>query len=304
MILYQISDGIQIFESSDSTKIVIRNYIDGLRITVDNQLVLKKLLLFLEKPRTKEEILSSLPELSEDILLDVVKKFITLNIIHCKESPKNSKIPKILIIGLGTTGGYLVEALCRSNVNAKLIIIDPDQVDITNIGRQVYLKDDIGQYKVDVFKNRFATKDIKTFKIFIENDKTLEKICKKEHIDLVIQCGDHPSPRYLGNVVSVVCDKIHIPYIINTGYMSNVIPLPEFYYPNNSYNFNYKHAFSDEKLLFTQVLNKTDYSVAIQPSFIMLKQIKQLISQEEPIYYHYRGYYNSKTLTWEVEKID
>lgn len=76
--------------------------------------------------------------------------------------------------------------------------------------------------------------------------------------------------------MNTVCDTLQIPYIVNTGYMSNVVPLPEFYYPNNRYNFNYKHQFSDEKLLFSQVLSKADYMVAIQSSFVMLMQIKIL----------------------------
>lgn len=44
MNLYQISDGIQIFESCDSKKLIIRNYMNGKKITIDNQLPLKKLL--------------------------------------------------------------------------------------------------------------------------------------------------------------------------------------------------------------------------------------------------------------------
>ncbi len=304
MKLYQISDGTQIFESSDKKKLSIRNYTDGLRITIDNQMLLKNLLLFLENPRSTKEILSVMPELSDEILVNVLNEFVKLNIIDCKKSLTSQEKTKILIIGLGTTGGYLVEALCRSDIDLKLFIADPDYVDITNVGRQIYLNDDVGKYKVDVLRNKFATKDMEVFKIFIDTEDCLERICKENCIDLVIQCGDSPSPRKLGSLVNTVCNKLNLPYIINTGYMSNVIPLPEFYYPNNSYNFHYKHEFSDEKLLLTQVLNKADYSVAVQPSFIMLEQIRRFIHNEQPIYYQYRGYYSSKTLTWEVEKID
>ncbi|BDS68726.1 HesA/MoeB/ThiF family protein [Streptococcus pneumoniae] len=304
MKLYQINDGIQIFESSNLEKIVIRNYRNGKKITIDHQPLLKKLLLFLEVPKREEEILLYLPELSNKTLRSVLTNFMSLNIIHCQDTLIIHKKINILIIGLGTTGGYLADGLCRSNINSKLFLLDKDRVDETNVGRQIYLRDDIGQYKVDVFKQKFSDKEIKVFKIFINSKKDLEKICKREGIDLVIQCGDSPSPRELGKIVNTVCDTLQIPYIVNTGYMSNVVPLPEFYYPNNRYNFNYKHQFSDEKLLFSQVLSKADYMVAIQSSFVMLMQIKNFIFNEEPIYYGYRGYYNSVTLAWEVEKID
>lgn len=140
--------------------------------------------------------------------------------------------------------------------------------------------------------------------MFIENEECLEKICIENNINMVLQCGDYPSPRKLGKLVNIVCDRLNLPYIINSGYISNVVSLPEFYYPNKRYSFNYKHDYSDETLLFSQVLNKANYDVAIQPSFVMMTQIKNFINNEEPIYYHCRGYYNSKILAWEVERVD
>ncbi|MDD5601650.1 MAG: ThiF family adenylyltransferase, partial [Candidatus Izemoplasmatales bacterium] len=43
---------------------------------------------------------------------------------------------KVLVLGLGGVGSYAVEALARSGVG-RLILIDPDIIDITNINRQL-----------------------------------------------------------------------------------------------------------------------------------------------------------------------
>lgn len=60
----------------------------------------------------------------------------------------------ILIVGLGGVGGYTLEALARTGIQ-KLIIVDNDIVDISNINRQIIaLTNTIGKYKTDVFEKR------------------------------------------------------------------------------------------------------------------------------------------------------
>lgn len=60
----------------------------------------------------------------------------------------------IILFGCGGVGGYVAEMLVRSGVG-NLTIVDFDKVDITNINRQIIaLNSTIGQYKVDVLKNR------------------------------------------------------------------------------------------------------------------------------------------------------
>lgn len=64
----------------------------------------------------------------------------------------------VLVIGVGGVGGYVVEALVRSGIG-KIIIVDGDMVDETNINRQIIaLSSTVGQSKVDVFEKRI--KDI------------------------------------------------------------------------------------------------------------------------------------------------
>ena len=65
---------------------------------------------------------------------------------------------KVLILGCGGVGGYVAEALARSNIGT-LILVDYDVVDESNINRQIIaLSSTIGKKKVDVLEERI--KDI------------------------------------------------------------------------------------------------------------------------------------------------
>ena len=63
---------------------------------------------------------------------------------------------RVAVFGIGGVGGYTVEALARSGIG-QLDLIDDDKVCITNVNRQLLatLKT-VGQYKVDVAKERIA----------------------------------------------------------------------------------------------------------------------------------------------------
>lgn len=74
------------------------------------------------------------------------------------ERIKSIKNKTVLVIGLGGVGGYALESLVRSGVG-KVIIVDNDRIDITNLNRQIIsLNSTIKKYKVDVFEERL--KDI------------------------------------------------------------------------------------------------------------------------------------------------
>jgi len=84
----------------------------------------------------------------------------------------------VLILGVGGVGGYVAEALARSNIGT-LILVDFDKVDETNINRQIIaLKSTIGKKKVDVLEERIKNINDKcnVIKIdkFIDNNNLVE----------------------------------------------------------------------------------------------------------------------------------
>ena len=65
---------------------------------------------------------------------------------------------RVLILGCGGVGGYVIESLARSGIGT-LILVDYDTIDETNINRQIIaLSSNIGEKKVDAFEKRI--KDI------------------------------------------------------------------------------------------------------------------------------------------------
>lgn len=61
---------------------------------------------------------------------------------------------KICLAGVGGVGSYVAEALVRSGIG-KIILIDYDKIEISNINRQLHaLNSTVGQYKVEAMKAR------------------------------------------------------------------------------------------------------------------------------------------------------
>lgn len=73
-----------------------------------------------------------------------------------KEGLETMKNSTVAVLGIGGVGSFAAEALARSGVG-KLILIDKDDVDITNVNRQVIaLLSTVGRPKVDIMKERIA----------------------------------------------------------------------------------------------------------------------------------------------------
>lgn len=119
-------------------------------------------------------------------------QFSRLKLIIGDEKFKIINATTVLVIGIGGVGSYAVESLVRSGIG-KIIIIDNDIVDITNLNRQLMtMHSNIGEYKVDVLETRI--KDINpsceviTIKDFITKDNI--EFLFDNKIDYVIDACD------------------------------------------------------------------------------------------------------------------
>lgn len=60
----------------------------------------------------------------------------------------------VAIVGIGGVGSFAAEAIARSGVG-RIILVDPDVIDITNLNRQIHaLHSTVGRSKVEVMKER------------------------------------------------------------------------------------------------------------------------------------------------------
>lgn len=104
----------------------------------------------------------------------------------------------VAVFGLGGVGSYAAEALARSGVG-RLVLVDKDIVDVTNINRQLIALDStIGKSKVEVAKARYKDInpdiDIKTYEVFYLSDT-------KDQVDLS-ECD------YIVDAIDTVTAKI------------------------------------------------------------------------------------------------
>lgn len=139
-----------------------------------------------------------------------------------EEKISSFKDKTILLAGLGGVGGTAFEALVRSGFE-KFILFDFDNVDVTNINRQIlFTGDDIGKNKLEVAKS-FAqkiNKDVKiecrSIRIDIDTFDTFD-----EKIDFVIDAIDY-IPGKLA-LMKLASDK-NVPFIMSLGMGNRIDP--------------------------------------------------------------------------------
>ncbi|MCA1031869.1 tRNA threonylcarbamoyladenosine dehydratase [Bacillus timonensis] len=73
-----------------------------------------------------------------------------------KEGLDHLKGSTVAVLGIGGVGSFSAEALARSGVG-RLVLVDKDDVDITNINRQIHaLMSTVGKPKVELMRDRIA----------------------------------------------------------------------------------------------------------------------------------------------------
>ena len=122
-----------------------------------------------------------------------------------KEHQNNIARLKIGIVGLGSVGCIVAEAIARIGIN-HVVLIDPDRVEEHNLDRLLYgTSDDIGRYKVDVAyqlikKHTSADKvDIKSIPISIQYEQAYHAALD---CDFLFSCVDRPLARDILNFIA------------------------------------------------------------------------------------------------------
>lgn len=84
----------------------------------------------------------------------MLNQFSRTELLIGKSGVEEIKKSKVAVYGIGGVGSYTVEALARAGVG-HLVLIDIDNVDVTNINRQIIaLHSTVGKRKIDVMKER------------------------------------------------------------------------------------------------------------------------------------------------------
>lgn len=78
-----------------------------------------------------------------------------LNIRHGEELQNKISAARVAVCGLGGLGSNIAIALARAGVG-HLHLIDFDRVDLTNLNRQQYAVEQLGQYKTDALRETLS----------------------------------------------------------------------------------------------------------------------------------------------------
>lgn len=140
-----------------------------------------------------------------------------------KEAIEKLNKSKVVVLGVGGVGSFVIEALVRSGVG-NIAIVDNDTIDITNINRQIHANlNTVGKSKVEVMKERILSINpkcnVKTHQVFI-NEDNINEIVDKD-IDYVVDAIDTASSK----ILSIVwCDKNNINIISSMGTANKLYP--------------------------------------------------------------------------------
>ncbi|MFZ8102604.1 tRNA threonylcarbamoyladenosine dehydratase, partial [Staphylococcus arlettae] len=99
----------------------------------------------------------------------------------------------VVVLGVGGVGTFAAEALARTNIG-HIILIDKDDVDITNVNRQIHaLTTTIGQSKVSLMEERIKLINpdckVTALHMFYTED-TYEDLFENYDIDYFIDASD------------------------------------------------------------------------------------------------------------------
>ena len=142
-----------------------------------------------------------------------------LEIRHGKNLQQKFKLSCIAVCGLGGLGSNAAISLARAGVG-KLILIDFDKVDISNLHRQQYNVSQLGMYKTDAMKQTLS--EIAPYcKIITHTEKiTEDNLSLIADCDIVCECFDNAECKSM--LVNGIAERYPEKYIISASGMSGL----------------------------------------------------------------------------------
>lgn len=139
---------------------------------------------------------------------------------HGKDLQKKFTESTVAICGLGGLGSNIATALARAGIG-RLILVDFDRVDISNLHRQQYKADQIGLWKTEALAENlkeiapYLTVETHTVRLTEEN---IEPLLSKA--DIICEAFDRAEAKAM--LVNGVLEKLHTKYLIAASGMAGL----------------------------------------------------------------------------------
>ena len=145
----------------------------------------------------------------------MLNQFSRTELLIGKDAVEKLHKAKVAIFGIGGVGSFVVEGLVRAGVE-NFVLIDNDKVSLTNLNRQIIATTKtIGQYKVDVEKQRILEINPKAkVEIYQEFFMPDSKEILDKTVDYVIDCVDTVTAKI---ELVIRANKLNIPIISSMG---------------------------------------------------------------------------------------
>lgn len=130
------------------------------------------------------------------------------------------KSSTVMIVGLGAVGSYMALYLSKIGVGS-FVLIDADDVEISNLHRQAFLESDLGHQKAEQLRRRIKdinrNADIKVISKRLSEHFFDEQVIS-DSLDLIVNCADEPSVDFTSKIISTYAMRHSIPHIVGGGY--------------------------------------------------------------------------------------
>ncbi len=197
-------------------------------------------------------------------------RFSRTELLIGKESIEKLNKSKVAVFGIGGVGSYVVEGLARAGVGS-FILVDKDEVDITNINRQIIATTKtVGRPKVEVAKKRILEINPEAkVEIYQEFFMPETKGILDESIDYIVDAVDTVTAKI---ELIVRANKLNIPIISSMGTGNKLDPT----------QFEVTDIYKTSVCPLAKVMRK---ELKIRD----IKKLKVVYSKEEPIKQEERG---------------
>lgn len=139
---------------------------------------------------------------------------------HGLDLHKRFSSATIAVCGLGGLGSNIAIALARAGIG-KLLLIDFDRVDITNLHRQQYKANQIGRYKADAL-----AENLSEIAPYTEIQTVTEKITEENFIDILkdadIVCEAFDNAESKAMLVNGVLEQLPRCYLVAASGMAGM----------------------------------------------------------------------------------
>lgn len=196
----------------------------------------------------------------------------------------------VLQIGLGGLGSWIAFGLVSSGIQ-HLIGVDPDNVSLSNLNRQIlYTKDDVGHSKIEAAGKRLVAyyPELK-FDAYAELAVDQAQITKwLDGVDFAVLAADHPAG-YLRRWFAAACHSRGIPYLMIGGSLLGPFVIPGETACFGCYEQHLRSADPDYDTFIDQLArarpehSSVAFNHSIMGGFIVREMVMHLSGAAEPL---------------------